>query len=61
MFKEDPKLSNIYQGPSFNMLERLITDKATNEYGLFPNKNWIEKCIQIHAVSNTFKGTFNFK
>lgn len=38
------------------MLEKIITEKSMNDYGLFPNKNWIEKCLQIYTVSNTFEG-----
>lgn len=37
-------------------LERIIIDKATNEHGLTPNKNWIEKCLQIYSVSNVYRG-----
>ena len=37
-------------------LEKIISEKAMNDYGLFPNKNWIEKCLQIYALSNTYKG-----
>ena len=31
-------------------------DKATNENGLTPNKNWVEKCLQIYSVSNVYRG-----
>ena len=37
-------------------LERILTDKATNDYGLTPNKNWVEKCLQIYSVSSVFRG-----
>lgn len=39
-----------------NLLEKLILEKATNDYNFYPNKSWIEKCIQIYSVSNAFKG-----
>jgi hypothetical protein len=32
-------------------LEKLIGSKALNDYNLSPNQNWIEKCLQIHAIS----------
>lgn len=44
------------QQPSIiGVLEKVIVEKATNEFKLFPNKNWLEKCIQIHTLSNNFK------
>jgi hypothetical protein len=55
-FKEDPKLSFMNQNSNMVALEKILTEKATNEYNLYPNKNWIEKCLQIYAVSTTFRG-----
>lgn len=56
IFKEDPKLSQINQTTNLALLEKIITEKSMNEFGLFPNKNWIDKCLQIYNVSNTFEG-----
>lgn len=56
MFKEDSKIAVSSQAASLNILEKIITEKSTNDYGFFPNKNWIDKCLQIYTVSNTFEG-----
>lgn len=57
VFKDDQKLSQqINQGTNLALLERFISEKAMNDYNLFPNKSWIDKCIQIFSVSNAFKG-----
>jgi hypothetical protein len=37
-------------------LEGVIIEKATNDYGLFPNKNWVDKCLQIYSVSSVYRG-----
>ena len=37
-------------------LESVLMERATQDYGFFPNKSWIEKCVQIHNLSNTYKG-----
>lgn len=37
-------------------LESSIIDRATNEYSLYSNRNWIDKCLQIYAVSNIYRG-----
>ena len=55
VFKEDPKIPMFSQFSNIPNLEKIIAEKAVSEYGLFPNKNWIEKCLQIYAVSNTYK------
>ena len=55
-FKDDPKVPIFNQFTNMPNLEKIISEKAINEYGLFPNKNWIEKCLQIYAVSTTYKG-----
>ncbi len=56
VFREDQKLSQqVNQGTNINLLEKLISEKATNDYNFFPNKSWIDKSIQIFSVSNTFK------
>jgi hypothetical protein len=62
-FKEDSKLSIVNQlgTNNSNILEKLISEKASIEYGLFANKNWVEKCMQIYYASNTFKGNKNYK
>lgn len=57
MFKEDLKLSQqLNQNTNLGQLEKFITEKAINDYNLFPNKSWIEKCLQINSVSNAFRG-----
>jgi hypothetical protein len=54
-FKDDLRLqfqnqhNTAYQ--SKVSLEKLIATKALNDYNLAPNQNWIDKCMQIHAVS----------
>ncbi len=58
LFKKDPKLSFMNQNSNMVALEKFVTEKATNDYNLFPNKNWVDKCLQIYAVSTTFKGFF---
>lgn len=57
-FKDDPMKINQLNISTQNIssLEKLINEIAINNYGLYPNKNWIEKCMQIYSVSNTFKG-----
>ena len=55
-FKDDPKVPIFNQFSNMPNLEKIISEKAINEYGLFPNKNWIDKCLQIYAVSTTYKG-----
>ena len=56
-FKEDAaKVSYFNQSSHLGSLEKHISEVATNNYGLFPNKNWIDKCMQIYSVSATFKG-----
>ena len=54
-FKEDSKIASFSQFSNIPSLEKIISEIATKEYGLFPNKNWIEKCLQIYAVSSTYK------
>ncbi len=57
VFKEDVKLTQqLNQGINLNQLEKLISDKAMNDYSFYPNKSWIEKAIQVYSVSNAFKG-----
>ena len=56
MFKEDPKLSFMNQNSNMVALEKIIMEKAINEYNLYPNKNWVDKCLQIYAVSTAFRG-----
>lgn len=53
--EEDVKISTMNQSTSLPLLEKIIAEKASNEFKLFPNKNWIEKCVQIYTLSNTFK------
>ena len=56
-FKDDSsKISQLNQSSHLNSLEKTITEKATSEYGFFPNKSWVEKCMQIYSVSLSFKG-----
>lgn len=56
-FKEDViKLNQLSQSSFFCSLEKIINEIATTNYGLFPNRNWIEKCLQIYSVSTSFKG-----
>ena len=60
MIKEDSKIAQATLQTTRNaLLEKIINEKAYNDYGLFPNKSWIEKCIQIYSVSNTYKGSLN--
>lgn len=63
MMKDDmSKISALNQQPSvLTVLEKIIIEKATNDFKLYPNKHWIEKCLQIYTLSNTFKSkTKNF-
>lgn len=56
-FKEEAaKVSYLNQSSHLGSLEKHLNEVATNNYGLFPNKNWIDKCLQIYSVSTTFKG-----
>lgn len=43
------------QPPILGVLEKIIVEKASTNFKLFPNKYWIEKCLQIYTLSNTFK------
>jgi hypothetical protein len=58
--KEDPlrgsALSATHKASSKQALERIITDKAVADYGLYPNKNWVEKCMQIYTLSKHYDG-----
>ncbi|RNA02208.1 dynein gamma flagellar outer arm-like [Brachionus plicatilis] len=56
MFKEDSKIAQSNHAANLTILEKIITEKSSNDYGFFPNKNWIDKCLQIYTVSNTFEG-----
>lgn len=59
-FKEDSKVivqatQQNLNALSLNRLESIISAKAQNDYGLFPNKSWVQKCLQIYTLSNTYK------
>lgn len=57
--KEDLKMPIRNQSPfstQLKSLEKVIEEKAVTDYGLFPNKNWIEKCIQIYTISKFNRG-----
>jgi hypothetical protein len=58
MIKEDTKASQAVQSSKNAALEKIISEKATSDYNLFPNKSWIDKCLQIYSVSNIYKGSF---
>jgi hypothetical protein len=60
MFREDPKLSFMNQNSNMVALEKVVTEKANKEYNLHPNKTWIDKCLQIYAVSTIFRGNCLF-
>jgi dynein heavy chain, axonemal len=51
IIKDDSKSANKVSLTSH--LERNII-RIANDAGLLPNKNWIDKCMQIYKVSNTF-------
>ena len=58
MIKEDALkiTASLNQQPTIlTVLEKIVAEKATGEYKLFPNKHWLEKCLQIYTLSNTFK------
>jgi hypothetical protein len=59
MIKEDNKSSQAVQSSKNVALEKIISEKASSDYNLFPNKSWIDKCLQIYSVSNIYKGFFN--
>ena len=54
--KDEPRLSQASGSQKSYALERVIADKAFSEYGLYPNKNWVEKCMQIYTLSNNYDG-----
>lgn len=57
LFKDDQKLSQqLGQASNLALLEKCISERAMNDYNLYPNKNWIEKCLQVNSVSNAFRG-----
>jgi len=56
-FKDDAiRLNQLNQNSNLSALEKLINDIAVSNYGIFPNKSWVEKCLQIYSVSTSFKG-----
>lgn len=57
--KDDSKAQNTQQSPHYQQmktLEKIIEDKAASEFNIFPNRQWIDKCLQIYSLSNIFRG-----
>lgn len=58
MIKDDAKITQALLSSRNSSLEKIISEKSSSEYGLYPNKNWIDKCLQIYSVSNIYKGFY---